>query len=125
MAAGLFGKGLSFLKNLLIYGFLILQMAQGRMSVAEFLIYTGLVSGFDTWLTAFFSALQEFFHHHITIGKYRAFEDAVAVGRREKWGNAVPERGGQTHEIRLSRSVASSSAQDTFSRREKEKVNTS
>ena len=101
MAAGLFGKGLSFLKNLLIYGFLILQMAQGRMSVAEFLIYTGLVSGFDTWLTAFFSALQEFFHHHITIGKYRAFEDAVAVGRREKWGNAVPERGGQTHEIRL------------------------
>ena len=56
MAAGLFGKGLSFLKNLLIYGFLILQMAQGRMTVAAFLIYTGLTSGFDSWLTACFSA---------------------------------------------------------------------
>ncbi len=101
MAAGLFGKGLSFMKNLLIYGFLILQMVQGRMTVAEFLIYTGLVSGFDTWLTAFFSALQEFFHQDIIIGKFHAFEDAVAAGKRGKWGSAVPERAGQAHEIRL------------------------
>ena len=101
MAAGLFGKGLSFLKNLLIYGFLILQMAQGRMTVAAFLIYTGLISGFDSWLTACFAALQEFFHHHITIGKFRAFEDAVAAGKLGKWGDAVPERAGQAHEIRL------------------------
>lgn len=101
MAAGLFGKGLSFLKNLLIYGFLILQMTQGRMTATAFLIYTGLVSGFDSWLTACFAALQEFFHHHITIGKFRAFEDAVAAGKRGKWGDAVPERAGQAHEIRL------------------------
>ena len=101
MAAGLFGKGLSFLKNLLIYGFLILQMAQGRMTAAEFLVYTGLVSGFDTWMTAFFTALQDFFHHHITIGKFRNFEEAVADGKRGKWGDAVPKRAGQAHEIRL------------------------
>ena len=101
MAAGLFGKGLSFLKNLLIYGFLILQMAQGRMTVAAFLIYTGLISGFDSWLTACFSALQEFFRQDITIAKFRAFEDAVAAGKRGKWGDAVPERAGQAHEIRL------------------------
>lgn len=101
MAAGLFGKGLSFLKNLLIYGFLILQMAQGRMTVAAFLIYTGLTSGFDSWLTACFSALQEFFRQDITIAKFRAFEDAVAAGKRGKWGDAVPERAGQAHEIRL------------------------
>lgn len=61
MAAGLFGKGLSFLKNLLIYGFLILQMAQGRMTVAAFLIYTGLISGFDSWLTACFPLCRSFF----------------------------------------------------------------
>ena len=101
MAAGLFGKGLSFLKNLLIYGFLILQMAQGRMAVAEFLIYMGLVSGFDTWLTTFVTSLQDFFHHHITIGKFRDFEEAVADGKWGKWGNETPKRAGQAHEIRL------------------------
>ncbi len=101
MAAGLFGKGLSFLKNLLIYGFLILQMAQGRMSVAAIPIYTGLVSGLYILLTACFSALQEFFRQDITIAKFRAFEDAVAAGKRGKWGDAVPERAGQAHEIRL------------------------
>ena len=41
-------------------------------------IYTGLISGFDSWLTACFSALQEFFRQDITIAKFRAFEDAVA-----------------------------------------------
>lgn len=101
LAAGLFGKSLSFVKNMLIYGFLILQMARGQMTVAAFLIYVGLVSGFDTWLTALFNAMQEFFHQDTTIGKFRAFEDAVAEGKRGKWGAGKPERAGQAHELRL------------------------
>lgn len=101
MAAGLFGKGLSFLKNLLVYGFLLLQMARGQMTAAAFLFYTGLVSGFDAWVTALFAALQEFFRHDMTIGKFRAFEDASNSAKQGRWGSGTHKREGKTHELRL------------------------
>lgn len=41
----------SLLRDGFSYGFLIYQLMQGNMDVAEFLVYIGIVAGFGTWIS--------------------------------------------------------------------------
>ena len=41
----------SFIQNAIAYLFLIYQMMNGNVSIAQFIVYIGIVAGFSTWIT--------------------------------------------------------------------------
>ncbi len=41
----------SFFRDGIAYGFLIYQLMQGKLEIAEFILYLGIVAGFGTWIS--------------------------------------------------------------------------
>lgn len=121
MAAGMAEKLFSFGRNGLVYGYLILEMAKGALTLPAFLLYIGVVSGFEVWMSGLFLAFQELLVNEKLMDDYRDFMDfgrgeeedemATAGRSRARWtaaggdaarqamtGQAMAERGraGQT-----------------------------
>ena len=96
--AALAEKGIAFVRDLLVYGYLIREMMQGNMELGAFLIYVGVVAGFSSWMTPLLDALSEILENNVYMSDYRSFLEFS----EEKHGEDEPvERPGQTHEIRL------------------------
>lgn len=91
-------KLLTFVRDLLIYGYLIWRMAEGTLSVAEFLLYTGMTAGFGAWMNGLFTAYVGLLQNNMHVDAYRDFLQVEAAGTGRK---DVPERPGKVHEIRL------------------------
>ena len=91
-------KLLTFGRDLLIYGYFIWRMAQGTLSVAEFLLYTGMTAGFGAWMNGLFTAYVGLLQNNTYVDAYRDFlkVEAADTGKTVK-----PENPGQIHEIRL------------------------
>ncbi len=89
---------LTFVRDLLIYGYLIWQMGKGVLSVAEFLLYTGMAAGFGTWMNGLFNAFVSFLQNNVHVNAYRDFlgTKSLDAGRKEK-----PLHPRMAHEIRL------------------------
>ena len=91
-------KALSFVRNLLIYGYLIFEMAKGDLSLPAFLLYVGIVSGFGAWMSGLFEALQQIWQNEELMDAYRDFMDFGIVSPE---GKKELSREGGPHEIRL------------------------
>lgn len=89
---------LAFARDLLVYGYLIRQMMQGRMELSAFLIYIGVAAGFGNWMTPLLDAVTRALENARYVGEYRTFLDFAD----KKYGGEEPiDRPGQIHEIRL------------------------
>lgn len=97
-AAGIAEKLLSFGRNVLIYGYLILEMTRGNLTLPSFLLYIGIVAGFGAWMSGLFEALQQLWQNEELMDAYRDFMDSGIVPQRE--GKELSRRG-KPHEIRL------------------------
>ncbi len=73
--AGLVERGLVFVRDLLVYGYLIRQMMQGSIGLSAFLIYVGVAAGFGGWMTPMLEALNAILENNKYMTDYRAFLD--------------------------------------------------
>lgn len=97
MAAGMGNLLLSFVRNLAVYGWLMIQMASGRMALPAFLLYVGIVSGFESWVEGILEAVTNLSRNETILEDYRDFMDFGVVEE----GKPAPMRPGKLHEIRL------------------------
>lgn len=100
LEAELVEKILSLVRDILVYGYLIVQMAQGAISLSLFLLYAGAAAGFGGWLTGVFTALQGVLLNDGVMKRYRDFVEQGSV-REEKTKPLVQKKDGRACEIRL------------------------
>lgn len=96
--ASLFEKALSAVRDLLIYAYLIHQMALGNINLAGFLLCVGIVGGFGGWMNSLTSAMGEMLKNNRYMSRYRDFLD---FSREDSRQNAKVANSGKIHEIRL------------------------
>jgi ABC-type multidrug transport system fused ATPase/permease subunit len=96
--ASLFEKALSAVRDLLIYAYLIHQMALGNINLAGFLLCVGIVGGFGGWMNSLTSAMGEMLKNNRYMSRYRDFLD---FSREDSRQNAKVANPGKIHEIRL------------------------
>lgn len=97
MAAGMGNHMLAFARNVPVYVWLIREMALGNLGLPAFLLYVGLVAGFEPWVRGFLEAVMGILKNEKIIKNYRDFMDFGVVEE----GEPVPERRGNAREIRL------------------------
>ena len=59
MAAGMAENLLTFARSMVVYGWLIREMAAGNMTIPSFLLYVGIVAGFGAWMNGLFGAWRQ------------------------------------------------------------------
>lgn len=98
MAAGILEAILSFGRNVLVYGYLIREMVRGNMTLPAFLLYVGIVAGFEVWMNGLFEAFREILENEKLMDEYRDFMD---FGVAASEGKPAPRAAGGIHELRL------------------------
>lgn len=97
MAAGMAENLLTFARSMVVYGWLVREMAAGNMTIPSFLLYVGIVAGFGAWMNGLFEAWRQILENEKLMDDYRDFMDFGVVEE----GRQAPERLGRTHEIRF------------------------
>ncbi len=97
MAAGMAENLLTFARSMVVYGWLIREMAAGNMTIPSFLLYVGIVAGFGAWMNGLFGAWRQILENEKLMDDYRDFMDFGVVEE----GRQAPGRPGRTHEIRF------------------------
>ena len=97
MAAGMAENLLTFARSMVVYGWLVREMAAGNMTIPSFLLYVGIVAGFGAWMNGLFEAWRKILENEKLMDDYRDFMDFGVVEE----GRQAPERLGRTHEIRF------------------------
>ena len=97
MAAGMAENLLTFARSMVVYGWLVREMAAGNMTIPSFLLYVGIVAGFGAWMNGLFGAWRQILENEKLMDDYRDFMDFGVVEE----GRQAPERPGRTHEIRF------------------------
>lgn len=64
---------LSFLRDVLVYGAFLWMMYRGKMTVEQFIINLGIVSGFNGWIMRLFENSKELMRNNIIVGQFREF----------------------------------------------------
>lgn len=96
--AGIAEIVLSSAKNILIYAYLIYQMAQGEMELASFLLYVGITASFSGRMSALMGAVTEILRNNRLMDRYRDFLEFCGENH---FGQEAVTSPGKTHEIRL------------------------
>ncbi|MCI8529982.1 MAG: ABC transporter ATP-binding protein [Lachnospiraceae bacterium] len=91
-------KCTALMRDLLVYGYLIHQMAEGRMELSSFLLYIGITAGFGGWVIPMLDALGAILENNRYMDSYRDF---LEFTEKSYFGNEMMARPGQAHEIRL------------------------
>lgn len=97
MAAGMLNHLLTFVRSAVVYGWLIREMALGKLTLPVFLLYVGIVAGFEAWVRGLLDAVIEISKNEKLMISYRDFMD---FGQVEE-GKPSPQKRGSAHEIRL------------------------
>ncbi len=96
--ASIFGAFLTGARDLLVYGYLIHQMVQGRIDMAAFLLYVGIVASFGSWMNSLTQALTGVVHNNRYMDRYRDF---LEFAEKRFGGSQAVTNPGKPHEIRL------------------------
>ncbi len=96
-AAKIAGTMLAFGRNVIVYGWMIREMALGNLTLPVFLLYVGVVAGVESWMNGLFEAMQTIYRNREVMDSYRDF---MEFGRIEERGDAL-KYPGSVHEIRL------------------------
>ncbi len=83
------GEVMAFLRDSLAYVYLIYQIADGRMTVSDFVLYTGLVAGFGSWFRTLSVELQD-----LVWGAYAFRDIRQCFDVKNKWKKTGGERTG-------------------------------
>lgn len=97
-AADITGAVLVFLRSVIVYGWLIREMASGNLTLPAFLFYVGMVAGVETWMNGLFDAVQRIYRNKELMDSYRDF---MEFGIPEEERKEPPAHSGSVHEIRL------------------------
>ena len=97
-AAGIAGAALAFIRNAAVYGWLIMEMAKGNLTLPVFLLYVGIVAGVEIWMNGLFDALQQSYVNKKIMDDYRDF---MEYGVLKEDGEETLKNPGSIHEIRL------------------------
>lgn len=98
MISGILDGVVFFFVSLLIYSYLIFLMSKGEITLPVFLLYIGIVSGFDNWIKSLFMVVQNIYQNKGPMDRFREFMDLEPA---EGTGTDLPEHPGSPHEIRL------------------------
>lgn len=96
--ASLFEHFVSFVRDGVVYGYLILQMVQGRIDLAAFLLYVGIVASFSSWMSILTEAVSDMQKNNRHMDRYRDFLEYAGEHHGGDGRVAAP---GENHEIRL------------------------
>ncbi len=100
--ASLFERFLAAIRDLVVYGYLIGQLAMGKIGLSLFLLYVGIVAGFGGWMKSLSEAYGEILRNDRYMNRYRDFlEFSGKVPGCDKLGQSLVNRPGIAHEIRL------------------------
>lgn len=101
--ASFFGRFLAGGRDLLIYGYLISQMARGKMNLSAFLLYVGIVGSFSGWMSSLTGAFTEIMRNNRYMNRYREFLEMAGKrpGHDGRMADIPVEHPGKAHEIRL------------------------
>lgn len=91
---------LNFIRDLVVYGVLISQIADGRLTVARLLLYIGAIAGYSKWVEDFMAAILVIVIQNESISDYRDYLEYGNVEDRKVTAEFM-ERVGQVHEICL------------------------
>ncbi len=91
-------KCITLVRDVLVYGYLISQMANGRMELGAFLIYIGIVGGFGGWMNPLLDTVSMILKDNRHMNHYR---DYLEFCGEIRGGKETVSRPGQVHEICL------------------------
>ena len=78
--AGVAENCLAFVRNFLVYGYLIGQMMQGNLELGTFLVYVGVAAGFGGWMNPLMDALAAMLENNRYMDDYRVFLEFAEAG---------------------------------------------
>lgn len=96
--ASIFGTVVNGARDLAVYAYLIWQMAQGRIDLAAFLLYAGIVASFGSWMDSLTQALTGMVHNNRYMDRYRDF---LEFAHQDTNASEAVSNPGKRHEIRL------------------------
>lgn len=101
--ASFFERFLAGGRDLLIYGYLISQMALGKMNLSAFLLCVGIVGSFGGWMSSLTGAFTEILRNNRYMNRYRDFLELAGrrPGHEGQAADIPAEHPGEAHEIRL------------------------
>ena len=76
-------SGLSLLKEMAAYAYLIYRVIDGTLGVADFVLYFGVIAGFSTWLSGLFGQVTALRRIGMTVNYVRTFLEYPNVFLRE------------------------------------------
>lgn len=76
-------SGLSLLKEMAAYAYLIYRVIDGTLGVADFVLYFGVIAGFSTWLSGLFGQVTALRRIGMTVNYVRTFLEYPDVFVRE------------------------------------------
>lgn len=91
---------LNFVRDLVVYGVLIAQVADGKLTVAQLLLYIGAIAGYSAWVEEFMAALLVIMIQNESVSDYRDFLEYGKVEERKVTEN-YKACVGKVHEICL------------------------
>ncbi|MBU5473437.1 ABC transporter ATP-binding protein [Roseburia sp. MSJ-14] len=80
------------------YGYFILQMMHGNITLPELLLYLGVVAGFSGWMEQIFESIRTMMENKPIMDNYRDF---IEFGMEDTTGKTGKIASGSKHEIRL------------------------
>lgn len=87
-----YGSGISLLRETAAYLYLIALIWRGQITVADFVLYFGIIAGFSSWLDNIFSKLSELNQWNLGANYYRSYLEYPDTYRREG-GKKLPSDG--------------------------------
>ena len=77
------GGGVSLLRETAAYLYLLAMIWRGQITVADFVLYFGVIAGFSSWLDNIFSKLSELNQWNLAVNYYRSYLEYPDTYRRE------------------------------------------
>lgn len=94
------GQGISLVRNVIIYGWLIWDMLAGGMSIGEFTLYTGSAITLSGYVSQFLQSLGGMREHSAKVDDFRSYMDIKDADEASGKHAAVPRAEGYTFEFR-------------------------
>lgn len=95
----LFSSGIAIVRNAVIYGWLILEMLNGSISIGEFTLYVGSATAMSTAVNAFLQSIGGMRERSSRMDDFRSFMD-IKFGDENKKTVPVPKADRYTFEFR-------------------------
>lgn len=95
-----FGQGISLVRNVLIYGWLIYDMLVNGMSIGDFTLYTGSAITLSTYVSQFLQSLGGMREHSAKVDDFRSYMDIKNADELQEKHTPVPSSDSYTFEFR-------------------------